>query len=98
MRHAGDRGQLDEAHLLSLGVGGRWRDEVGTRDADERGFERARIVEVAGDKGGRRACGWALSGFRTIPRTFAPRASSCCKTAEPVFPVAPVTRMRSRID
>jgi hypothetical protein len=32
---------------------------------------------------------------RTIARTRVPRASNSCSNAEPVFPVAPVTRIRS---
>jgi hypothetical protein len=50
MADAGSGGQLDEAELLRLGIGARRRDEVRPRDAVERRFKRARIVEVPGDK------------------------------------------------
>ena len=38
-------------------------------------------------------CGWRVR--RTNARTLTPRASSRLRTTEPVFPVAPVTRIRS---
>src|SRR5262249_40068248 len=59
--------------------------------SSERGSSKLPTTTVA-DVFGSRA---ASLDDRTIARIPTPRISSCCSTADPVFPVAPVTRIKS---